>query len=400
MNVQELEKEERLLINCARIKMPLHLVDQTRELCSADLKWSRILSLSERHGLSPLLYHSLRAINLHDQIGSDVMDRLKTAYYSNALRNLRLYDELRLILAGFDQAGIKSIVLKGAALAEPVYKNVALRVMSDIDLLIQKEDLKRAQSVMKQLGYSSGQKRLAEWHIRNHHHLLAYTFQGRVAPVEIHFDLFPPMYNFTMEIDDFWKATRSCKIQNAEMRVFSVEDQILHLAVHGALLGGRFIDLCNLCDISEILSLYGDQVNWERLFEKDKDRTIVKNLHTSLYLVRYLLGNEKVPVGALTRLEGFSTSHYRKWIVKRSFKDALSSNGRTIDEALWLDRNSDRWRLLLQIMRRRFDKQMLKHSKTSGKGNNVRFLVYLIRSFGRYMISRLTTVLRIKTDPS
>jgi hypothetical protein len=388
--VEELTKEEQLVINCARVKMSNHIADQTKRLCSPDLNWNRILSLAGRHGLCPLLYHSLRALNLLDRLDSDSMNSLQESYYSNAVRNLKLYEQLKEILMAFNEAGIETVILKGAALAEPVYGNIALRIMSDIDLLIRKEYWNSAHSVMNQLGYSNGSKRMVEWYEKKHHHLAAYTLSGKIAPVEIHHHIFAPIFNIEIGIEDFWRNARSAEFQSIKTYVFSQEDLILHLCFHTTEQGGKLIRLSQLCDISEVLSLDGEPVNWERIVERARNHSIAKNIYTSLYLVRYMFGNERVPSAILARLNEITTPHFNEWLRTKSFKDALDSNGRTLDQVVWLDRYSERFRFLFKLMRLQFERRGLEIPEVSGIKRNIRFLTYLLGRLFKFTVARIT----------
>jgi hypothetical protein len=67
------------------------------------------------------------------------------------------YQELQTVLKTFKfrAAGIDVIVLKGAFLAELVYRNIGLRAIGDIDLLVKKEDLGKVKRVLIQLGYQA-----------------------------------------------------------------------------------------------------------------------------------------------------------------------------------------------------------------------------------------------------
>ena len=56
-------------------------------------------------------------------------------------------------LGAFRDAGIPTIVLKGAYVAEAVYKNIALRPMSDVDILVKKKDLPAVEKILLKLGY-------------------------------------------------------------------------------------------------------------------------------------------------------------------------------------------------------------------------------------------------------
>jgi hypothetical protein len=64
-----------------------------------------------------------------------------------------LYRQLKEILIEFNKNNIPVILLKGAHLAQFVYGNIALRLMSDIDLLVKKEDLGCACAIIIKYGY-------------------------------------------------------------------------------------------------------------------------------------------------------------------------------------------------------------------------------------------------------
>ncbi len=62
---------------------------------------------------------------------NDILLRLKKEYQWSLARNMILFDELNRVLKAFNEAGIEVIVLKGAALAQTVYPDIALRPMGE-----------------------------------------------------------------------------------------------------------------------------------------------------------------------------------------------------------------------------------------------------------------------------
>jgi hypothetical protein len=92
--------------------------------------------------LGPLLLDNLR----RNGVGADA--RLSTVLRTGALREeLRsnIYREvLEQVLGTLESAGVDSILLGGAALAEQVYQTPSLRHSHDIDLLVAEADMERA----------------------------------------------------------------------------------------------------------------------------------------------------------------------------------------------------------------------------------------------------------------
>jgi hypothetical protein len=124
------------------------------------LTWDNILNKGYQSDLCPLLYYiltktsvlsphrteldhsssalspqssALRAMTeVNDsmtQIPNDIMTQLRSHYIESLARNMLLFDELGRVLKAFNEAGIEVIVLKGAALAQTIYPDIALRPM-------------------------------------------------------------------------------------------------------------------------------------------------------------------------------------------------------------------------------------------------------------------------------
>ena len=116
-----------------------------------DEEWIALIEMATWHGVAPLLYQRLKAPPLAGCVPDGVRERLRGLYLNTAACNMRLYEELRPLLLALRAAGIPVIVLKGAYLAEQVYRNIALRPMGDIDLLVPASLAREAWRVIKSL---------------------------------------------------------------------------------------------------------------------------------------------------------------------------------------------------------------------------------------------------------
>ena len=131
-----LRSEDRFVLYCCKTRIDKQALNQIKGLLLYPLKWDSILETVILHGLSMSLYRNLRKINQDHLIPSGFMEKLRQTYYANTMRNMLFYSELERVLKSFQNERIKTIVLKGAMLAEIVYPSIALRSMGDIDLLI------------------------------------------------------------------------------------------------------------------------------------------------------------------------------------------------------------------------------------------------------------------------
>ena len=82
--------------------------------------------------LLPQLYDTLRRQGVSDP----ALGRLKDAYRRTWYENQLLFHALSGLLRSLHEAGIQTVLLKGAALVSQYYRDYGLRPMHDLDILI------------------------------------------------------------------------------------------------------------------------------------------------------------------------------------------------------------------------------------------------------------------------
>jgi hypothetical protein len=199
------------------------------------------------------------------------------------------------VLAGLSRAGIPVIVLKGAYLAAAVYENFALRQMSDVDLLVHREDLPGADAILAQAGFQR-----KEFSLIPSSDLNEFRYQERAGRtlIEIHWDLYKPEYPFRFDLGDMWHAAVPAVVAGVEVRVFAPEDQLLHLASHAAIHRFEF-GLRPLCDLAEVIAR--QRIDWPLLAEKARRQRAGRAVGVPLLLARNLLRVE-IPDAAIEAL--------------------------------------------------------------------------------------------------
>ncbi len=143
-------------------------------LPDSPLDWDRLIERASRLGILPHL-HDLFRRRSDLAIPAEVREEVERQYYAAAGRNAVFHEALREALAMLADRGIPTLVLKGAALAEIVYENIALRPMRDLDLMVRVSDLDEAARGIVALGYRPSEKYQSEaWYREAHHHLAPY----------------------------------------------------------------------------------------------------------------------------------------------------------------------------------------------------------------------------------
>ena len=306
-----LSPEDRLLLCCAKTEMDEGTAKATWELLSSELDWAYLLAAATRHAIPQLLYHHLKAIGAERTVPPAVLSRLERMYYANALRHLRFTQALEEVLVAFKEIGIEAIVLKGMALATQVYPVVALRQCGDIDVLVRKEDLLRAEEVVLGLGYTiAGNGLPDEWFGQHHRHLPYLKDEGRIK-LEAHWTL-TSSDSYCLPPPELWARAQPLRIGGSETWALAPVDLLLHLSVHAAplpdLLLGQDIDLRHLCDIAETIRVY--PMDWDQLIIRARHYRVTECLYVALYLAQRMV-QARVPHDVLEALQPTDSSGLR-----------------------------------------------------------------------------------------
>ena len=105
------------------------------------------------HGVQPLLAHQLHRSGLASRWQDEVGGPLRQAARLEALAEVVRRREMQRVLGALDTAGVRALLMKGAALAYLCYPHSALRPRCDTDLLIRPVDRATLTRVMRELGY-------------------------------------------------------------------------------------------------------------------------------------------------------------------------------------------------------------------------------------------------------
>jgi hypothetical protein len=193
------------------------------------------------------------------------------------------------VLRTLQNDGIPVIALKGAHLAEVVYGNIALRPMGDVDLLVRKTDLSRVEGKLLETGYGPPERPSIEEQCEKSQHLVGFAKQDTFL-IEIHWNIECPTSPFTIEVDGLWKRARPAAIAGVNVLVLSLEDLVLHLCLHASFHHTFCIGLRPLCDISETIRHYRDEIDWKQVQLRSQQWGVEKCVYLTLKVARELLG--------------------------------------------------------------------------------------------------------------
>ncbi len=290
------------------------------------MNWDDVLTGAQQNCVAPLVFHNLKKIGMSSAVPPHVWREFELTYRRVGFQNAVRYEELRNVLRSFEDAGIEAILLKGAALGEHVWENVALREMADVDLLVREEDLDRADAALLKLGYVHSEGcRPKEWYKENHHHLAPYRNPANGTVMEIHRNIVRPNNVFRIDADGLWRRAGAASIGGVDTKVLSPEDSVIHLCLHLSY-GGDFVGrVRNLSDICQVIGNNGDSLDWDWVVEEAKERNFERFIYYPLFLAADVMGAriDKEVLESLRR--GSNLSKFEDQLLKRVIKSSILS---------------------------------------------------------------------------
>jgi Uncharacterised nucleotidyltransferase len=232
--VDRLSNEPRLLTACARATLRPEDVATIRALCKCALNWEVLLESAGRHGISPLLYWHLRE-QISQMAPSAPMQLLRARFEKNAYRNLFLTGELLKVLDALTDANIRVFAYKGPVEAALSYGNLALREMSDLDLLIGPATFPTARKLLLGLGFRPALTLTPRQEASRLRSDCGYEFVGLDGTVclDLQWNITPPHMGQSFHFDDLWERRGTLLLGGRSLATFSAEDLVVILAVHG-----------------------------------------------------------------------------------------------------------------------------------------------------------------------
>ncbi len=317
----DLKKEEQLLLSCAGSLLNGLRPDPSQSLSADAFDRDTFLALTRSHGLSPLVAYLHEKDPDLPRLPEALLEQLEGDYRWSVCHNLLLQGHLRLILSAFRDSDIPVIVLKGAALAERLYPQTGLRLMRDIDILVQQPDVSKARRILEAAGFEGPSSQAREdLFIQHHHHLAPRLHRSTGAMVEIHWQLARPDRPYKLDMKEMWAHAREVSLAGVRCLELDPIDQLVHLCIHylGDRLGKQPGGLLQLLDIALILRMHGDTISWADLNDRAIRYHVSSEVFTSLYICKTVFGaSYSTEVDIALRPNNFDESKIETFIVHR-----------------------------------------------------------------------------------
>jgi hypothetical protein len=260
--------------------------------------------------LLPLVYRNVGAAGLSEPD----LSRLKGAYRAAWFRNNVVFQRGARALQALNDAGIRTMLLKGAALAVAHYHDPGLRPMDDIDVLVPATDARRARDVLLADGWSAAAG-------ADHPGTHAWSL---VDDNGWSLDLHRWSLYHSASDDVFWASAVEIELLGVPTRALCPADQLLHVAAHGA----RWQTIPPvrwLADATTIQRSSASGLDWDRVVaEATRRRLTVKlvdaleHLHDAVELA--------VPAEVLARLRAARKAPFEAWVHRATTRPVGNGN--------------------------------------------------------------------------
>ena len=252
------------------------------------------------HRLLPHLYRNLQTQGVKDPL----MGKFKGVYRRTWYDNQLLFHHVSALLLSFRDAGIETIVLKGAALALLHYKDSGLRPMNDFDVMVRVEQTSPAIDLMRKLGWNPmprSPETLTESYLSivNSHGFV----HSAGLECDLHWHLFPECCQADAD-NDFWEQSVPFQVHEASTRSLAPTDQLLHVCVHGA----EWNPIPPLRWVADAMMIMNTaKIDWDRLIAQARKLRLILPLRDTLDYLHSRLA-APVPLDVLQSLQNIPAS--------------------------------------------------------------------------------------------
>ena len=305
------EKENKLILLCCNTS--INSQEQINKLLKEDINWEYIIHAGHSHRILPLLYHRLKNIE-SEAIPEFILKQLKNNFYNNAQHNLFLTQELLHLLDIFQQNNIFAIPFKGLTLAVTAYGDLSLRMMGDLDIFVNKQDMLKVQELLTTDGYvlqrennhltqTNHQRYLNsqyvydEWYWKTLDHKSLFGVR-----VEMHWITNSKHIIFPLNSEDLLQNIEPVSLAGVNVPSLAPETLLVVLCLNYT--KDHWTQLKMICDISELIQSQ-KTLNWEKSLDQASRLRRKRTLLLGLYLAHNLL-EAPIPAEILTIIQADS----------------------------------------------------------------------------------------------
>ena len=260
--------------------------------------WQAFFSACLQERVDAVVYYLLKKGGLDTGVPAAYQEVLARRFQQNLISNLTLRAHLKQVLAKLNEADLDHLLLKGVALAEFLYPSLGMRGMSDVDLLVRRDDLGAVDLCLEEFGYRAVDTDVAGA-LRNPEGYLStieYHRKDEMPPIlHIHWhpvntsvpaDIFSPFFS----VDRLWEKASVVHLDDVETRILSPEHLLLYLCEHALRVNHSFDRLILVYDIFQTLTFHKNHIDWDAVIDESRTFHLSDLLYYGLAVVTLYTG--------------------------------------------------------------------------------------------------------------
>lgn len=228
----------------------------------SDSQWIQVFRLAQMHHVMPLVYDTAYKAFSDEKHETEFLRQssrmLVVRQVSQTERFLSLYKSLC-------EKGMEPVVIKGLV-CRMLYPKPDLRLSSDEDVLILKEEYPQYVKALSEEGYFIANKGTESSYEVS-------FVSGEGVHIELHKSLFDEDTEFFSLWNSFFadahKRAICMKVENVRIKTFSYTDHLLFLILHGM---KHFIHsglgIRQVCDIIMFANRFGREIDWKLIYDR------------------------------------------------------------------------------------------------------------------------------------
>jgi len=236
-----------------------------------DAFWQGFVARCQRERVEGSVYYRLKKKGLDLALPAFWRENLAGRFQRNLIANLTLKHRLKPVLAGFNAAQLDHLLLKGLALAEYLYPSPGMRGMSDVDLLVRKDELLQVNACLEALGYRAvdGDAAVALANPEGYLASLEYHRADRMPPMlHVHWhpvntsvpaEAFAPFF----DVASLWERAVTVRFDDVETKILSPEHLLIYLCEHALRVNHTFDRLILVYDLVCLLDTFAGRLDWD-----------------------------------------------------------------------------------------------------------------------------------------
>jgi hypothetical protein len=305
----------KFVITSSKAKLSQSDIEYIRDYISKyiidDMTVDDTIATISRHGLIPLVYHTLRDLSSDIDIPSTLLSKLQARYKLIAQKNMLMSAELIRIVKLLEENHIKAIPFKGAILSQLIYSDITLRQFGDLDILVNSDELFKTYQILSKLGYDIYGNPLflkdPLW-IKASKDMTFYHKTKKVV-IELHWKLFHN--SFAKNSIDIWQNTDHIKIKNQEFNTLNNDILLAYLCIHGSRHLWERLEW--LVDIDRLIRV--QTIDWMQVIKTAKTFQSSNMLYLGLNIV-YSLYHTPLPSDIIDKISNQKIDKLTQNIIK------------------------------------------------------------------------------------